>query len=120
MSATATTAIQLFASSTTALVRKPAEEITVAVDASRTTAQWGAAEFHNLENGARASGMVRSAHSLLAGADLDWDPVFRTLQIGGVDVPAEVGRAVVRSDNGQPVGIVGGRYTLIPHRRLAD
>jgi phage/plasmid-like protein (TIGR03299 family) len=104
------------------------------VKASTETGRWGDAEFHNLENGARASGDVVSAHSLLKGADLDWDPEFRPLfagsregtvgprgaQIGEYAVNPEVGRAVVRSDNGQAIGIVGARYALIPHRKLAD
>jgi predicted Fe-Mo cluster-binding NifX family protein len=101
-------------------IAKQAEDVIAAVDASRTTAAWGAREFHNLHEGARASGNVTSAHSLLKAADLDWDPEFATLQVNGANVPAEVGRAVVRSDSKQPIGIVGGRYALIPHRKLAD
>lgn len=109
------------------------EEITVAGTASRTRAVWGAAEFHNLDEGARASGNVRSAHSLLGPADLDWDPEFRPLFTGsasganaamgasaGQAVDPSVGRAVVRSDTGQVIGVVGARYALIPHRQLAD
>ena len=101
-------------------VELPKEDVTTAVDASRTTAAWGAREFHNLHDGARASGNVRSAHSLLGPADLDWDPQFAELSVGGVPVPKDVGRAVVRSDNRQPIGIVGARYTIMPHRTLAD
>lgn len=68
----------------------------------------------------RASGQVRSAHSLLSEADLDWDPEFAQLRTDAGFVPAGVGRAVVRSDTKVPIGVVGTRYTLIPHRRLAD
>lgn len=91
------------------------------VIASAQTGAWGDAEFHNLQDGARASGDVRSAHSLLSGADLDWDPVFTSLHDArGVAVRSEVGRGVARSDNGAVIGIVGSRYALIPHRKLAD
>lgn len=97
----------------------PPETVTVA--AAGTGAAWGAAEFHNLDAGARASGDVRSAHSLLKGADLDWDPVLvHMVTTDGKNVPGYVGRAVVRSDTRQPIGTVGSRYTLIPHRKLAD
>jgi hypothetical protein len=98
----------------------PTEDVTTAVDASRTSAAWGSRDFHNLHEGARASGNVRSAHSLLGPADLDWDPEFAELSIAGVKVPSDIGRAVVRSDNRQAIGIVGARYTLVPHRKLAD
>jgi phage/plasmid-like protein (TIGR03299 family) len=81
---------------------------------------WGASTFHNLTGGARASGNVRSAHSLLPAADLDWDPEFAPLFVGSNEVSAEIGRAVVRSDNKQPIGIVGARYAIVPHRKLAD
>lgn len=80
---------------------------------------WGSAGFHNLSGGARASGNVKSAHELLGPADLDWDPEFAPLMANGVPVPKGIGRAVVRSDNKFPIGIVGARYTLIPHRHLA-
>lgn len=105
------------------------EEIT---KASNATGSWGEAENHNLSNGARASGDVLSAHSLLGPADLDWDPVFADLLAvpewteGGIakcvpfNVPKSIGRAVVRSDTKQPIGVVGARYALIPHRKLAD
>lgn len=105
------------------------ETVTVATSAETSRGAWGASTFHNLENGARASGNVRSAHSLLKDADLDWDPQFRPLYTvavreGGetweLPVSREIGRAVVRSDTKAPIGIVGARYTLIPHRRLAD
>lgn len=70
---------------------------------------------------ARASGLVSSSHALAAKADLDWDPKLAALVVaGGVAVPESVGRAVVRSDTGKPIGIVGKRYTPIPHRRLFD
>lgn len=97
----------------------PVEEVTKA--AAGHAAGWGSAEHHNLSDGARASGNVVSAHSLLPSADLNWDPEFRPLvTMEGFDVPADVGRAVVRSDNGRPIGVVGARYALIPHRMLAD
>lgn len=98
------------------LVLEP-ESVTTAKAAAGA---WGASTFHNLTDGARASGNIRSAHSLLQGADLDWDPQFRSLVADGHAVAADVGRAVVRSDNGRAIGIVGARYTLIPHRMLAD
>jgi|GEM_PF-6792940 len=90
------------------------------VKAGARTGSWGDSTFHNLTDGARASGNVHSAHSLLKAADLDWDPRFAPLSVGGINVPADVGRAVVRSDNGETIGVVGSRYTLIPHRKLAD
>lgn len=97
----------------------PASERIVTAEAM--SGSWGDETFHNLTDGARASGEVVSAHSLLKAADLDWDPQFRPLiTAAGVPVPEDVGRAVVRSDNGRPVGIVGSRYELIPHRKLAD
>lgn len=95
-----------------------AESVAVA---SNGNGAWGASTFHNLSNGARASGDVRSAHSLLPGADLDWDPVLLPLYTSeGHILPADVGRAVVRSDTRRPIGTVGARYTVIPHRKLAD
>lgn len=97
------------------------EEIT---QANSGTGSWGEAQHHNLSDGARASGDVLSAHSLLGPADLDWDPEFAPLTavVGGVAlaVPKSVGRGVVRSDNKAPIGVVGPRYALIPHKKLAD
>jgi uncharacterized protein DUF932 len=94
------------------------EEIVKA--ASGNAGGWGTATGHNITNGARASGNVTSAHSLLRDADLDWDPEFAPLFAAGLEVSGDVGRAVVRSDNKRAIGVVGSRYTLIPHRRLAD
>src|SRR4051812_27719020 len=51
----------------------PAEHV---VKAEAGSGRWGDATFHNLDHGARASGDVYSAHSLLRAADLDWDPVL--------------------------------------------
>lgn len=96
----------------------PAEQI---VKAEAQSGNWGDSSFHNLTEGARASGNVQSAHSLLASADLNWDPEFRALiTIEGHEVASDVGRAVVRSDSGKAIGIVGSKYQIIPHRRLAD
>ena len=75
---------------------------------------------HNLTEGARASGLVTSAHSLLKAADLDWDPEFAPLTCQGLPVSERVGRGVVRSDTKKTIGIVGRFYKLIPHRRQAD
>jgi phage/plasmid-like protein (TIGR03299 family) len=70
---------------------------------------------------ARASGMVRSTHSLAAAADLAWSPVLSPLvTAGGVEVPKEVGQAVIRSDTGRPIGTVGARYTPVDHSHLFD
>src|SRR4051812_8156750 len=74
------------------------EDVTVAKSAKRTTARWGERGFHNLQGGARASGNVTSAHSLLKPADLDWDPEFAPIVVNGMKVPDDIGRAVVRSD----------------------
>lgn len=70
---------------------------------------------------ARASGMVRSAKSLAAAADLAWSPVLTPLvTAGGIEVPKAVGQAVIRSDNGRPIGTVGARYTPVDHAHLFD
>lgn len=96
------------------------ETVTVATSAEGSRGQWGASTFQNLTDGARASGDVRSAHSLLKGADLDWDPIVAPLFAEGIRLPSDVGRAIVRSDTRQAIGVVGARYTVIPHRKLAD
>lgn len=70
---------------------------------------------------ARASGMVRSARSLAAAADLAWSPQLAALvTAGGVAVPTNVGQAVIRSDTGAPIGTVGARYTPVDHGVLFD
>ena len=70
---------------------------------------------------ARASGMVRSTRSLAAAADLAWSPVLMPLVTAtGIEVPKAVGQAVVRSDNGRPIGTVGARYTPVDHSHLFD
>lgn len=85
---------------------------------------WGDQSFHNLKDGAKASGMVLSAHELLGPADLNWDPEFLPLYAGNPGsqtlVNAQIGTAVVRSDTKQAIGIGGRKYTLLPHRSLAD
>ena len=67
----------------------------------------------------RVEGKAATFADMLKPADLDWDPEFAPLYDAGREVPAEVGRAVTRSDNRQTVGIVGGRYTIVPHREMA-
>lgn len=70
---------------------------------------------------ARASGMVRSTKSLAAAADLAWSPVLMPLvTAAGIEVPKTVGQAVIRSDNGRPIGTVGARYTPVDHAHLFD
>lgn len=67
----------------------------------------------------RVEGKAATFADMLPGADLDWDPTFAALVANGQTVPEEIGRAVTRSDNGQTVGIVGARYTIVPHRDMA-
>ena len=96
----------------------PVETIT---QAQSNQGAWGSAGFQNLTNGARASGSVKSAHSLLPAADLDWDPVIIPLtDTQGRQVDPKVVRGVARSDTGIVVGAVGSRYRPLPHRKLAD
>ena len=81
----------------------------------------GSARAGALSLSARASGEVRSARDLLGPADLDWDPVLARLAVlGGATVPESVARAVVRSDTGACIGVVGQRYQPLPHQPLAD
>jgi phage/plasmid-like protein (TIGR03299 family) len=101
-----------------AVIVKPVETVTKATNGEDAGA-WGSSTFHNLEGGARASGEVLSAHSLLKAADLDWDPEFVPLMAGAIQVPKDIGRGVVRSDTKFPIGVVGARYTLVPHKALA-
>ena len=70
----------------------------------------------------RASGTVRSAHELLAPAGLDWEPEFQPLFTTPKGEPRSVEdwKAVCRSDNGDVLGIVKGRYNIIKNKELAD
>lgn len=67
----------------------------------------------------RVTGKASTFADMLPAADLDWNPVFATLYANGREVPEEVARAVVRSDTQATVGVVGSRYTIVPHRDLA-
>jgi hypothetical protein len=70
---------------------------------------------------ARASGEVASARDLLSKADLCWTPEFRTLTTDRADVTEALGlRAVVRSDTGAALGVVGDKYRIFTHEPMAD
>jgi hypothetical protein len=81
--------------------------------------QWGDSTFHNLSNGARASGMVSDLRSLKSGADLAWSPVTgRIYDAKGNEIAGK--RVVARSDSGAHLGIVSDRYMPIDHDVLFD